>query len=275
MNRELAKNLTKKQQLIADYITKNKDAIPFMTEKDISHATGISIATVSRFWEAIGYDNFKTYKQQLKQEKVITPASKMKTALEKYEQTKVGHMLNAGSFYLEETSKHIDDASFYEAIQDISEAEAIHLYGSGSTECLTSLLQFRFKRFGLNVQTMPKSGHELFEQLVHCKAKDIIILFGFVQSSPEIRTIFDYAKNKGCKTILITDLLVSPMIEEATHAFFTERGEMWEFHSMIASIAFVESLIVAVGKQMGETALENLHSLQELRKTYSGELPKY
>jgi DNA-binding MurR/RpiR family transcriptional regulator len=76
------------------------------------------------------------------------------------------------------------------------------------------------------------------------------------------------------KTILITDLLVSTMIEEATYSFFTDRGEMWEFHSMIASIAFVESMIVAVGKQLGDQALKKLNELQELRKAYSNELPK-
>ncbi|MFJ7974443.1 MurR/RpiR family transcriptional regulator [Peribacillus sp. JNUCC 23] len=274
MNIEITKNLTKKQQIIADYITKQADSIPFMTEKDISTATGVSIATVSRFWEAIGYESFKAYKMQLKKDSIITPASKMKTALEKYEQTRVGHMLRAGVYYLEETSKHMDNHSFYEAIKRIVASDNIHLYGSGSAECLTTLLQFRLKRFGMSVQTMAKSGHELFEDLVHCQETDILIIFGFVQTSPEIRTLFDYARKKGCQTVLITDLLVSPMIEEATYTFFTERGDMREFHSMVAAIAFVESMIIAIGKQMGEVALTKLHELQTLRKVYAGELPK-
>ncbi|MBW7460218.1 MurR/RpiR family transcriptional regulator, partial [Paenibacillus sepulcri] len=60
-----AERLTAGHRKIADYIVKHLQNIPYMTEQDLAAQTGISVATVSRFWKSAGYANFKDFKRQL------------------------------------------------------------------------------------------------------------------------------------------------------------------------------------------------------------------
>ncbi|MCM2676120.1 MurR/RpiR family transcriptional regulator [Alkalicoccobacillus plakortidis] len=270
-----AYTLTKSQQMIADYISKNNHLVPYLTELDIARACSVSIATVSRFWSAVGHQNLKSFKHSFKDyDGTITPAKKMESAVEKYEHTYLNHMFQSSIGFIEETLKHLSMHNFEQSVETISQSATIHIYSSGPANGLASLLQFRLRRFNVQVTTLAQSGHEIYEDLIHIGSKDTIVLFGFVHFSPEIQVLLDYASKRMIKTILLTDLLVSPMVNQATYVLYTERGEMGEFHSMVAPTALIESLVVAVGKNIGPSALDKLHELHTLRKTYSNKLPK-
>ncbi|WP_080843723.1 MurR/RpiR family transcriptional regulator [Cytobacillus gottheilii] len=267
--------LSKSQQIIADYIQKNIDNVPFMTELDISKACGTSVATVSRFWSAVGFQNLKDFKQYIKSAvNQVTPASKVEASLRKYENGYTPFMLDSALHYLSDTKKHLADQSFQQSIGKIANAENIHLFGAGSSVSLVSLFAFRLKRFNSNVYTFNSSGHEIFEDMIHMKKGDVLFLFGFVQASVEINVLLDYAKKKEICTILMTDMLVSPLLEQATYTLYTSRGDVGEFHSMVAPIALIESIVVNVGKHMGDQALDKLHELHQIRKDYHDRLPR-
>lgn len=267
-------NLSKSQQKIADYLHKNIDVVPYMTESELAKACNISAATVSRFWSAIGFKNLREFKHSLLQDASVTPASKVESALKQHEQSYVQVMLDHATSYIAETKKHLSDDDFTQAVNSIAEAENVHLFGAGSAQSLVTLLSFRLKRFNPHVYTLAPSGHEIFEGVIHIKEGDVLFIFGFVQASVEINVLLDYAEKKGVRTILMTDLLVSPMLEHADHVLFTSRGDVGDFHSMVAPIALIESIVINVGKQMGEHALQNLHDLHQVRKDYQDKLPK-
>ena len=91
----------------------------------------------------------------------------------------------------------------------------------------------------------------------------------FSSTSAETKIILDYAKQVSFQTILITDFIVSEAIEEADIVLYSYRGQMWEFHSMVAPTVLVESLIVGVGMENKESSLEKLENLHKLRKKYT------
>lgn len=269
------KKFSQNHQIIANYIINNVDVIPFMVEKDIAEACSVGISTVSRFWSTIGYNSFKEFKQHLMQEVSVSPADKIKTAFDKLENNDgVSELICSSSKYLEQTADGVDNVQFKKVAAAINECSTVHIYASGPSVCLSSLLEFRLRRFDINVNVLAKSGHELFEDLIHIKKEDIILIFGFVHESPEIKVLFDLAHNVDCKTVLITDLQVHPMLQQADFCLYTARGELWEFHSMLAPLALIESLIVFIGKVRGKKALAKLQRLYELRNTYKKLLPK-
>ncbi|MFD2627510.1 MurR/RpiR family transcriptional regulator [Oceanobacillus kapialis] len=267
-------NLSKSQQRIADYLHKNMEVVPYMNEAELAKACQISPATVSRFWKAIGFKNLREFKQHLMEDASVTPASKVESAVKQHEKSYIQVMLDHATTYIAETKKHLAEEEFKQAIDSISLAKNVHLYGAGSAQSLVTLLSFRLKRFTPNVYTLAPSGHEIFEGIIHIKEGDVLFIFGFVQASVEINVLLDYARKRGIRTILMTDLLVSPMLEHADHVLFTSRGDVGDFHSMVAPIALIESIVINVGKQMGEPALQNLHDLHEVRKEYQDKLPK-
>ncbi|QAA32360.1 MurR/RpiR family transcriptional regulator [Clostridium manihotivorum] len=269
------KKFTKNHKKIANYIMQNVELIPYMVEKDLADKCKVSVSSVSRFWEAIGFKNFKEFKEYLKGQSSVSPATKIEIAFEKMDSyNMLSEAIMAGSNYLKQTVDKLDSEDFQNIVEAIDKCRMLHLYGTGPAISLTSLLEFRLKRFGIEVKQLTSSGHELYEDLLHIKPEDTILIFGFVHESPEIKVLFDLAEKISCKTILITDLMVSSMLDKATFKLYSARGELWEFHSMLAPLALIESIIVAVGKERKEQSLVNLERLQELRNTYQKLLPK-
>ncbi|QJD82203.1 MurR/RpiR family transcriptional regulator [Cohnella herbarum] len=266
--------MSKSQQKIADFIAKSPERIPFYTEEDIAAKAGVSIATVSRFWKSIGYDNLKSFKKYLQETQHSTPARKMQHVLEQTEREVLGRMMTSAVVNLEETTKRISRRAFDQAVEALNEAQRIYVHGPGSTSCLTDLLRFRLNRIGMEVRIMAQSGHELLETLVHAGPKDVVLFFGFVRKSPEATVILDQATESGYKTILVTDLLVSDMINESDIVLQVDRGEADAFHSLVAPLSVVESLSVSLAGQRGEAAMEKLKQLHAMRRNYSSLLPK-
>lgn len=269
------RKFTRGHQRIADYISKNVDDIPFMVEEDLAQACEVSISTVSRFWAEIGVKNLKEFKQRVKEDVILSPTRKLMSAFEKMsEEGGAAASVLASADYLRQTADRLDPESFGEAVRLIGSAGTVYVYGPGSAESLSALLDFRLTRFGLSVRRLNRGGHELFDSLIHLRENDAIVLFGFVAKSPEIEVLLDFAKERGCKTVLVTDLAVSDMLGQADVSLYTARGQLWEFHSMVAAIAVIETLIVAIGKLREREALANGEKLHELRRRYQKLLPK-
>ncbi|SFI80306.1 transcriptional regulator, RpiR family [Paenibacillus sp. UNC496MF] len=269
------KKFTRGHQRLADYISKHMDDIPFMVEDDLAQACQVSISTVSRFWAEIGCRNMKEFKQRVKDEVLLSPSRKLQSAFDK---AGGGHGAGANVLatadYLRQTADRLDQAAFDEAVGLLGRAGCVHLYGPGSAESLAALLDFRLTRFGVQVRRLDRGGHELFDRLLHVKPADVIVVFGFVSESPEMAVLFDFAKERGCRTLLVTDLVVSAMPEKADVMLYTARGELWEFHSMVAPVAMIEALVAAVGKRREDEALRGGDELHRLRRQYQKWLPK-
>lgn len=69
--------LSPSQLKIADFIERNPEEMLFMTEQEIADRLGTSIATVSRFWRAVGHENAKAFKLKLRESSDTTPAIKL------------------------------------------------------------------------------------------------------------------------------------------------------------------------------------------------------
>lgn len=266
--------LSKSQQKIADFIVKSTDRIPFYTEEDIAIKAGVSIATVSRFWKAIGHANLKSFKKHLQETQYSTPAVKMQRLLDDAEHDVVSKIVKASIINLEETTNRLSSQAFDRAVEVLNNAEKIYVHAPGSTSCLSDLLRFRLNRIGMNVVIMAQSGHELLESLVHAGEQDTVVLFGFGRKSPEAAVILEQSCRSRYSTILITDLLLADMIDESDIVLQVDRGDRDMFHTLVAPMTIVESIAVSLAGRRGDMAMDRLKQLHTMRKKYSALLPK-
>ncbi|WP_162848521.1 MurR/RpiR family transcriptional regulator [Paenibacillus nanensis] len=269
--------LSKSHQAIANYVIGSLQQIPYCTDEDIARQAGVSTATVSRFWRAVGYANLKAFKLELLQAGLSTPARKMKQILHKVEHDEadiLGEMIGVASSNLSGTGKRVDRRQFDLAIETIHRARKLYLYGGGPSASVAELMAYRLSRIGVDVIRMAVSGRELLETMVHAGSGDVLFLFGFVKRTPELTVLLQHAKEAGCVTVLVTDLLVSDMLAQSDCKLQIDRGEWDGFHSMTAPIALTEALVVGVTKLRGREAMEKLERLHALRKRYASHLPK-
>lgn len=269
--------LTTNQMKIADFIKKMGDRILYYSETELAKELRISNATISRFWKKIGYENFKAFKSDIIQNEQIAPEKKLEHSLTQIQKQQVKiheHLLSIMDLQITHTLEELDVKRFKEAIALMSTCRRLYIHAPSSAEGIAVLMKHRLKRFGLDIEIVPKSGHELFESLLHIQNEDVVFLFGFVSMTKEAYVILDYAKKKNYKTIIITDQLISDFQDQGDYIFYTNRGELWEFHSMIAPTFLIESFILGIGQFLEEQSLRNLEQLSELRKTYKDQLPR-
>ncbi|TDX59000.1 MurR/RpiR family transcriptional regulator [Orenia marismortui] len=266
-------DLSKSEKKIADFFCKNVKVIPYMTLHELSKEIKVSIATISRFCKSIGFSGFKEFKDYLKSTFEITPANKMESILDEINDKEApSTIINRSINYLNNTSKNLSKEEFNKAINAILSAKNIYTFSPGPTESIADLFSFRLNRFGLNIRKIAKSGKEIFESLINITQEDTVIIFAFFKVLAESKVILDYAEKIGFKIILITDLIVSEMVDRSDIVLYVDRGEVWEFHSMVAPIALVESIIVAIAMKDEKKSLDKLNYLHELRKEYSSYL---
>ncbi|MUG46408.1 MurR/RpiR family transcriptional regulator [Paenibacillus woosongensis] len=268
-------NLSPGQYKIADYIQKNMQTVLFLTEQEIADNLGLSIASVSRFWRSVGFKNIKDFKNQLREHLEVTPAAKMKNIMDRANAASFpGQFLASSIEHLESTLQHYSQEAFDAAVDALVTARRVYLYAPGPSSGLAQLMHYRLSRFGLSIHRLDRGGSELFEDLLHITGEDVVVLFGFVRLLPEAKVITDHAKQCGYRTILITDRLVSDFSGQSDVTLYASRGEIWEFHSMIAPTFLIENLIVAAGMRNQEQHLRKLEQLNQLRKKYDHELPR-
>lgn len=269
------KHLTPNEKTIADYISKSGATVLTYTENEIAKKLQISNATVSRFWRKIGFNNFKDFKNNYKEKIGVSPANKLEHIMEQVDLTTLhAQMMTTSIKHLEITLGQYNEEDFQKAVQAMIGAKTIYIYSPGPSEGLGSLLNFRLSRFGLNVQILPKSGHEIFESLIHFTSEDVLFMFGFVKLHPESRVLLEHAKKLGMASIVMTDCIVSDFNSYADYLLFASRGELWEFHSMIAPTFIIENIIIAIGKETAEKSLRQLEMLDLIRKEYKDLLPR-
>jgi DNA-binding MurR/RpiR family transcriptional regulator len=264
-----AGKLSNAQQRIAEYVVKHEQDIPFMTEGDIADQAGVSIATVSRFWGTIGYDNLKDVKKKLQTTTGAPPASKMKDRLSRIQTDDiVGQVISMEINHLQETLQYLSMEHFERAVDLLQEARAIYVFGTGPSRSLTELMCFRLNRFGMRMVPIALGVNDMFEQLVHVGSGDVLVVFAFHGYPRDIRTVMKVVQGAQSRIILVTDMLTSELHSMAASVLYVHRGEPHEFHSMVAPIAVIDAVTVSLAGREKSGAMERLNKLYELRKTY-------
>ncbi|CAH1220582.1 MurR/RpiR family transcriptional regulator [Paenibacillus sp. JJ-223] len=262
-------------QKIADFIERHPEDMLFMTEQEIADRLGTSIATVSRFWRAVGYDNAKAFKIRLRTSEDTTPALKLNKTISRMDTDSLPvQLLEASVAHLQETLSHMKNGDLEQAAVLFSEARRVYVYAPGPSAGLAELLSFRLSRFGMTVVRLAGGGHELLETLMHMQKEDVVLLLCFTRLLPEAEVILDYASNKGSQAVLVTDREDLLYGMGASISFYVSRGELGEFHSMVTPLLLMEQMVLAVGLKQKEQALAQLERLGELRSRYADKLPR-
>ncbi|WP_456276541.1 MurR/RpiR family transcriptional regulator [Bacillus sp. AK128] len=265
--------VSQSQWKIGQWVLHNETTVMISTEKDIAQAVGVSVASVSRFWKIVGYNNLKEYKKALKEKQEITPAKKiLKTVVDLEYSDVQAHHLNRSIHHLQETLNHFQRESFQEAISIIQNTDRLFIYAPGPSLSLGELLSYRLRRYGIDARLIRWMGSEVLEELVHLEENSAILMFAFSRLLKEGEVLLKHANEIKCKSIIISDqhLLKTPCPYDVL--LYAERGKKDEFHSMIAPLFMIENLIVEIGKD--ENVLDQMELLNRLRKSYKEELPR-
>ncbi|MFC6181377.1 MurR/RpiR family transcriptional regulator [Lactiplantibacillus daowaiensis] len=195
--------LTRSEKKVADYVLKVGSQLMYATMSDIKAATKVGDATIIRFCQKLGYNGFSDFKIEIAKEDFT-----------KQEQTRPADYYDDISLHLQEaltaTAKLIDPAKLDQAIDLLSQAGKVYLFGVGgsaqSGESFASIL------LRVGVQSTPVGDPHIQAQIASLLGpNDLVVGLSLTGRTKDTYDSLKIAKDNGAKILAITNNLNSPV----------------------------------------------------------------
>lgn len=268
-----ASGFSKRQRLIAQYITEAYDKAAFMTASRLGKTVGVSESTVVRFAAEIGYDGYPSM-QKAMQEMVLnrlTSVQRIEVANDRIgNQDVVSMVLQSDADKLRQTAEILDRKEFSDSVNTILKAKRIYILGCRSAAPLANFLGYYLNFMFNNVHIVTASGaSEVFEKLIGADEEDAVIAFSFPRYSAATVKGAQYCRNTGVKVIGITDSRLSPLGQHCDHVLLAKSDMVSLVDSIVAPLSVVNALIVALATGREQTLAKTFDTLEHVWEEYN------
>lgn len=238
-------SLPKNQRKVADFVIDNFDNIPFVDVHEVSRLVGVSVASVIRFAQSVGFTGFSelrdavsdSLKKHLKKKEIfpLFDKSNLKNDL-------LTSVANMDVKNINDTLSIIDREVFNLVIEKIVESNRVYTAGLGISYLLAEILSYQLTQVGVDASVL-KHTHTLFhEQILYINENDLLICFSFPPYSKETVDVARFAKQNGIKVISITNKSTAP-IAAFSKAVLTVKSENMLFTNSFAAISVIINAI--------------------------------
>jgi DNA-binding MurR/RpiR family transcriptional regulator len=237
--------LPNNQRKVADFVIDNFDNIPFIDVHEVAKQAGVSVASVIRFAQSVGFTGFSelrdavsdSLKKHLKKNELFSLVDKSK--LENDILTSVANMDVKN---INDTLSNIDREIFNKVIETIVKSDRVFTAGLGISYLVAEILSYQLTQVGIDASVL-KHTHTLFlEQVLYMNKKDLLICFSFPPYSRETIDVAKYAKEKGIKVISVTNKPTAP-ITSYSEEVLTVKSENMLFTNSFAAISVLINAI--------------------------------
>lgn len=263
---------SKRQKLIADYITKNYDKAAFLTAAKLGSAVGVSESTVVRFATELGYKGYPGFQKALEElvRTKLNSIQRMEVTYGRITQSEIlESVLHSDIDKIKLTLANIDQNAFEMAVDTILNARKIYIVGIRSCAPLAEFLSFYLNLICDNVVQVHTNGaSEIFEQMIRMNEEDVIIGISFPRYSMRTLKALEFASNRKAKVITLTDSIHSP-INLYSSCNLIARSDMASIvDSLVAPLSVINALVVALCMKKQNEVITTLETLEEIWDEY-------
>ncbi len=265
-------DFSKGQKLIGEFIINNYDKAAFMTAATLGNTVNVSESTVVRFANHLGFNGYKDLQNELQnlvKDKFTTVERLSMT--EKYPKDKspLKAIMDKDRENIKKTIDEIDEESFKQALSLILKSRRVYIVGQRTSSFLASYLGFYFK-FLIDTSIVVSAGpQDVFEQLLLANDEDVIIGISYPRYSKRTIEALDFAREKKCKIISITDSLISPAAKYSDITLIASSEMSSIVDSLVAPMSLINALIVSVAMERKEEVGSTFEELENIWKKYN------
>jgi DNA-binding MurR/RpiR family transcriptional regulator len=260
--------MTKAQQKIAQYIIKHPDSAPFLTASKLAQFSGVGEATVVRFAVFLGYQGYPDMQRHMqealkKQWTNLERLRKSSVAIGQKEKSVLHEVLHDDLVNLQATLQQANQESFDQAVNALIEAEKIYILAFRSATCLGAFLEFYLNLILQNTKLI-RHADGIPELLLDMTERDVMIGMGFSRYTRRTVEGLKFAREKGAKTICLTDHLLSPLMPYADIRLTAASDTNSIINSFVAPLSIINALITAITRIKKDKVEKRLEELEEL-----------
>jgi len=247
-------------QKVAQFILNSPQETINLTITELGSRVGVSEASVFRLAQSLGYSGFHALKIRLAEDIVspmlivhedMTPDDGPATAVQK--------AMTAGLRSLEDTMRILDMPVLEAAIRALCNARQIELFASGNSIPMAMDLNFRLTKIGLRSRfSIDPTLQEMYASLT--SSEDVAVGISHTGSSKDTVYALELAKQRGARTICITNHSDSPLTRYGDFCLFTStrvshfREERLD--SNLATLALTEALYVGICVERSDASVQ-------------------
>lgn len=245
----LYKDLSLKEQAIADYILENPSKVSHSSISDLSNELGIADSTFFQFTKKLGYNGFKDFKMAMLMQENDFSAISIHENIQKSdnELTMAQKVFDSNMTTLTDTKNLLKEEDLKLAAAMINQSKRLFFFGVGGSEIVATDAYHKFLRSPITVFHSSDYHIQLMEASL-LTPDDCSIFISHTGKSRETIELAQVAKNNGAKIIVITSHAASPLAKLGDVVFISISEET-EFRSealasRIAQLSIMDSLYV-------------------------------
>jgi DNA-binding MurR/RpiR family transcriptional regulator len=264
------------KRLIHEILEEYEEYI-FLTVDEAARWLKAHKSTLVRLAQALGYDGYAEFRTDLQAlyRQEVSPSKKLGRTLADIQPDDIyARVVGTEIQYLRESLKTVSSETIHKASQMLLEAKRIFICGKAPQNLLANLLEFRLRRFHLDVVAITEEGRAILEKLQLLEAEDVLLVISFNVFLKEHVDAIRVAKQVGCPVILLTDSVAKEMLEDVTLTIAARRGPATIYHTNIVPMAICSALVLDIARIGEDDVLASLERLHTLRRDlgYTGSL---
>jgi RpiR family transcriptional regulator, carbohydrate utilization regulator len=244
--RGLLPSLNEQEQKVGQYVLDHPAEVVHLAIGDLAQLCTASDATIFRFCRKVGADGYGDFKIRLAQEMASARAAT-------YDAVQTGDTLtdavrkviSADMKALADTLQVLDLVALAYAAEVLFAAHRVDIYGSGGAAVAALELQYKLMRVG--VRSMAHTDGEMqIMSATLLTAEDVAVAFSHSGKSVDVLSALRAAKERGARTIAITNHPASPIAQAAEISLCTAAQEAlahgYPLGARVAQLALIDAL---------------------------------
>lgn len=271
----LKNDFTLSERKIADFIVNNADMVYNLATSELANLTNTSPASIIRFSQKLGYEGFKELKISLAKETPQNDIDEDKI----YEKVTIHDSMNeiinkiaVGNINaIRNTIELIDEKAIIDAIEAISSARRINIYGVGGSLLVAQDLQYKLVRIDMPAY-IHLDTHLQLVSAANITKDDVAIAFSHSGKTIETYRAMEISKQRGAKTISITKFGENPISNISDIKIYTTEVEktlrMGAIASRIAQLTVIDILFIGIVKNNFSNIPEFIQQTSDILKEF-------
>jgi len=252
--RSFLPEMSQAEKRIAQNVLANPREIVQMSITELAARSKVSDATVVRFCRRLGMQGYQEMKVTLAQD-LVSPIESIHEEVAEGDSASdvLGKVFSSTMHALEYTLRILDKRQFEQAIDVLSRARSINIYGCGNSASVARDMQHKLMRLGLRAAAF-SDGHMQCIASTALERGDVCIAISHSGSSRDIVSAAALAKKRGAAVICMTGIGRSPLSDIADIRLDTASKET-SYHivalsSRISQYTIIDSLYSALAVRM-------------------------
>lgn len=244
-------------RVIAEFALDHPTDMALGTVAEVAQRAKVQPSAIVRFARALGYAGFTEMQQIFRSRLVASVAPSYRERIAglrrdgRFRDTRkpravLGRFASEGMVSLEILQDSTHDKDLTRAVTVLGAAHTIFVLGLGGSFPVAAHLTYVLRKLGRRVVLLDGLGSALGEQAACATPHDALIAISFKTYNPDTARLFPELVARKVPAVVITDSLLSPLVQGATVVFEIPDMPEAALRTMVAPMCLAQSLAVSL-----------------------------